>query len=46
MNDQRRPHQRPAVLRAMTFVFAILLVSGTLITDIAYTIADPRVRLG
>lgn len=34
------------VLRAMTFVFAILLVVGNLITDIAYTIADPRVRLG
>lgn len=34
------------VLKAMTFVFAILLVFGNLLTDIAYTIADPRVRLG
>lgn len=34
------------VLRAMTFIFAILLVLGNLLTDIAYTIADPRVRLG
>src|SRR5262245_3776255 len=34
------------VLKAMTFIFAILLVVGNLLTDIAYTIADPRVRLG
>jgi peptide/nickel transport system permease protein len=34
------------VLKAMTFVFAILLVVGNLLTDVAYTIADPRVRLG
>ena len=34
------------VLRAMTFVFAILLVVANLVTDIAYTVADPRVRLG
>jgi peptide/nickel transport system permease protein len=34
------------VLRAMTFIFAVLLVVGNLLTDIAYTIVDPRVRLG
>jgi len=33
-------------VRAMTFIFAILLIVGNLLTDIAYTIADPRVRLG
>lgn len=34
------------VVRAMTFIFAVLLILGNLLTDIAYTIADPRVRLG
>jgi peptide/nickel transport system permease protein len=33
------------VVRAMTFIFAALLIAGNLLTDIAYTIADPRVRL-
>ena len=33
------------VVRAMTFIFAILLIVANLLTDIAYTIADPRVRL-
>jgi peptide/nickel transport system permease protein len=33
------------VVRAMTFIFAILLIVGNLLTDIAYSIADPRVRL-
>ncbi len=38
-------NDRP-VVQAMTFIFAILLILGNLLTDIAYTIADPRVRLG
>lgn len=38
-------NDRP-VVQAMTFIFAILLIVGNLLTDIAYTIADPRVRLG
>jgi len=33
------------VVRAMTFIFAALLIVANLLTDIAYTIADPRVRL-
>jgi peptide/nickel transport system permease protein len=33
------------VIRAMTFFFAVFLVLGTLLTDIAYSLADPRVRL-
>ena len=33
------------VVRAMTFIFAGLLIVANLLTDIAYTIADPRVRL-
>lgn len=33
------------VIRAMTFVFAILFIIGNLLTDILYTIVDPRVRL-
>ena len=38
-------NDRP-VVQAMTFIFAVLLILGNLLTDIAYTIADPRVRLG
>ncbi len=34
------------VIRAMTFIFAILMVVGNLATDILYTVVDPRVRLG
>jgi peptide/nickel transport system permease protein len=33
------------VVRAMTFIFAVLLILANLLTDIAYTVADPRVRL-
>lgn len=35
-----------AVIRAMTLVFAVLIVVANLVTDIAYTVIDPRVRLG
>lgn len=34
-----------AIVRAMVFLGAILYVVGYVIADIAYTIADPRVRL-
>ena len=34
-----------AIVRAMVFLGAILYVSGMLLTDISYTLADPRVRL-
>ncbi len=34
-----------AVVRAMVFLGAILYVVGFLLADVAYTIADPRVRL-
>jgi peptide/nickel transport system permease protein len=37
-------HDMP-VVRAMTVIFAVLLILGNLLTDLAYTIADPRVRL-
>ena len=33
------------VVRAMTLIFAALLILANLLTDVAYTIADPRVRL-
>jgi peptide/nickel transport system permease protein len=33
------------VVRAMTFIFAVLLIVANLFTDIAYTMVDPRVRL-
>jgi peptide/nickel transport system permease protein len=35
-----------AVVRAMVFVGSSLYVFGLILTDISYTIADPRIRLG
>jgi peptide/nickel transport system permease protein len=35
-----------AIVRAMVFVGSALYIVGLLATDISYTIADPRVRLG
>ena len=35
-----------ATLRAMVFIGALLLILGQLMVDVAYTLADPRVRLG
>jgi len=34
------------VVRAMTFIGAILYVFGNLLTDICYALVDPRIRLG
>jgi peptide/nickel transport system permease protein len=34
-----------AVVRAMTFLGSILFIIGAILTDIAYALADPRVRL-
>jgi len=34
-----------AIVRAMVFLGAVLYILGLLLTDISYTIADPRVRL-
>ncbi|MHC5036431.1 MAG: ABC transporter permease [Planctomycetota bacterium] len=34
------------VVRAMTFIGAILYVLGNLMTDICYAVVDPRIRLG
>ncbi len=34
-----------AIVRAMVFIGSILYILGLLLTDISYTIADPRVRL-
>jgi peptide/nickel transport system permease protein len=34
-----------AIVRAMVFLGAVLYIAGLLLTDISYTIADPRVRL-
>jgi peptide/nickel transport system permease protein len=33
------------VLKAMTFIFALLFIVANLLTDILYTVVDPRVRL-
>ena len=35
-----------AVVRAMVFVGSVLYIIGLILTDISYTIADPRIRLG
>ncbi len=35
-----------AVVRAMVFVGSVLYILGLILTDISYTIADPRIRLG
>ncbi len=34
-----------AVVRAMVFVGSVLYIVGLILTDISYTVADPRVRL-
>ncbi|MHC4601098.1 MAG: ABC transporter permease [Planctomycetota bacterium] len=34
------------VVRAMTFIGAILYVFGNLVTDVCYALVDPRIRLG
>jgi peptide/nickel transport system permease protein len=35
-----------AVLRAMVYIGSLLYILGTILTDISYTLVDPRVRLG
>ncbi len=32
-------------LRAMVFIGALLFILGQILTDISYSVADPRVRL-
>jgi peptide/nickel transport system permease protein len=34
-----------SVVRAMVFLGSVLYIIGLILTDISYTIADPRVRL-
>lgn len=35
-----------AIVRAMVFLGSVLYIFGLLLTDISYTVVDPRVRLG
>lgn len=35
-----------AVVRAMVFIGSVLYILGLILTDISYTLVDPRVRLG
>jgi peptide/nickel transport system permease protein len=35
-----------AVIRSMTFIGAVLYIIGLLMTDISYTLVDPRITLG
>ena len=34
-----------AVVRAMVFIGSLLYIAGLILTDISYTLVDPRVRL-
>lgn len=34
-----------SVVRAMVFLGSLLYIAGLVLTDISYTLADPRVRL-
>jgi len=34
-----------AVVRAMVFIGSVLYIVGLLLTDISYTVVDPRIRL-
>jgi peptide/nickel transport system permease protein len=34
-----------AVVRAMVFVGSLLTIFGLLLTDVSYTLVDPRIRL-
>jgi peptide/nickel transport system permease protein len=38
-------HQDFSIVRAMVFLGAVLYIAGYLLTDISYTLVDPRVRL-
>ena len=38
-------HQDFSIVRAMVFLGAVLYIVGYLLTDISYTLVDPRVRL-
>ena len=35
-----------ATLRVMVYLGALLFIAGQVLTDVAYTLVDPRVRLG
>ena len=35
-----------AVIRSMTYIGAILYIAGLILTDISYTLVDPRITLG
>ena len=34
-----------AIVRSMVFIGSILYIIGLILTDISYTLADPRIRL-
>ena len=35
-----------STLRVMVYIFSLLFILGQILTDISYSIVDPRVRLG
>jgi peptide/nickel transport system permease protein len=35
-----------AIVRAMVFLGSVLYIVGLVLTDISYTLVDPRIRLG
>jgi len=39
-------HQDFAIVRSMVFLGSVLYILGLILTDISYTLVDPRIRLG
>ena len=35
-----------AIVRAMVFLGSVLYIIGLILTDISYTLVDPRIRFG
>jgi peptide/nickel transport system permease protein len=35
-----------AIVRAMVFLGSVLYIVGLILTDVSYTVVDPRVRFG
>jgi peptide/nickel transport system permease protein len=44
LHDRRDPAQDFAVVRSMVFIGSVLYIVGLILTDISYTLVDPRIR--
>ena len=45
LTDLFTNNQDFAIVRAMVFLGSVLYILGLMLTDISYTLVDPRVRL-